>query len=58
MNKSKRLFIIVLHIVGVYVTPTLVFSRPFIITNAPVDSIDDGIITNDISSDDSNTLMR
>ena len=55
MNKSKKLFIIVFLIVGIFVTPTLVFSEPFIVANASVDSSDDGIITD---SNDSNTMMQ
>jgi hypothetical protein len=58
MKKSKRLFIIVFLIVGVFVAPTLVFSEPFIVANASVDSIDDGIIADDTGSDDSSSMMQ
>lgn len=58
MNKSNKLFLISFLILCVFVTPTLVFSGSFVVANASVDSTDDGIITDDTNSDDTNTLMQ
>lgn len=58
MNKSNKLFLILLLILCVFVTPTLVFSGPFMVANGSVDSLNDGMITDDATSDDSNSVMQ
>jgi hypothetical protein len=58
MDKSNKLFLISFLILCVFVTPTLVFSGPFEVANASVDSTDDGIITDDTNSEDTSTLMQ
>lgn len=53
MTKSYKLLVILFLILGVFVTPALVFSGSSIYANASVDTIDDGVITDDTTTDDS-----
>lgn len=55
MTKSSKLFIIMFLILGVFVTPTLIIYDLSEIANA---SVDNGIITDDTISDDSNAMMQ
>ena len=55
MTKSSKLFIIMFLILGVFVTPTLILYDFNKIANA---SVDNGIITDDTISDDSNAMMQ
>lgn len=58
MTKSYKLLVILFLILGVFVTPALVFSGSSIYANASVDTIDDGVITDDTTTDDSSTMMQ
>jgi hypothetical protein len=55
MTKSNKLLLILFHILGVFVTPTLIFSGSSIAANT---SLDDGVMTDDTNSDDSGTMMQ
>ncbi len=58
MTKSNKLFIITFLILGVFVTPTLLFYDPDQIAKASIDTSDDGVMTDDTTSDDSNAMMQ
>lgn len=58
MTKSNKFLIILFLTLGVFVTPTLMFSGSSIAVDASIDTIDDGVITDDTSSDDSGTIMQ
>jgi hypothetical protein len=58
MTKSNKSLVILFLILGVFVTPTLMFSEPFEVANASIDSIDEGIITDDTNTGDSGTMMK
>lgn len=58
MTNSNKFLIILFLTLGVFVTPTLMFSGSSIAVDASIDTIDDGVITDDTSSDDSGTIMQ
>ena len=58
MNKSNKFVVIMFLILGVFVTPTLVFSGSSVSAYASVDTMDDGVITEDTTTEDSSTMMK